>query len=196
MDDEIDKSGPKLPNGSESARDGGESSSRRGFLKTATVAIGGVIGAVLAYPSVRYVLFPVGRKTVSESADPIDVMAEAELVEGAPPIKVKLVGDAVKNAWSVSGSVALGSAWIRKRGGKVEALSAVCPHLGCAIDYDPGEGEYKCPCHRSSFAPSGEKKSGPAKRGLDPLPTKVNDDGRVEVTFLRFKQDVPDREPA
>ncbi|MBT8495105.1 MAG: Rieske 2Fe-2S domain-containing protein [Deltaproteobacteria bacterium] len=189
MADEIDKHEDSSP--AEQASPG-----RRGFLKAAPLAIGGAIGAVLVYPIVRYVLFPVGRKTVSEAAEPIDVLAEADLDKGGAPVQVALVGEGVRNAWSVSDRVALGSAWVRKSSdGEVQALSAACPHLGCAIDYDGGNDEYRCPCHRSAFALDGGKKSGPSKRGLDPLPTEVTDDGRVRVTFVRFKQDVPEREP-
>ena len=189
MADEID-------NNDESPSEQPAPPARRSFLKTATLAIGGAIGAVLVYPIARYVLFPVGRKTVSEAAEPIDVLATSDLEAGGPPVKVELVGEGVRNAWSISDRVALGSAWVRKgKDGKVQALSAACPHLGCAIDYNGPAGEFRCPCHRSAFALDGEKKSGPSKRGLDPLPTTVSEDGRVEVTFVRFRQDVPEREP-
>lgn len=173
------------------ATDGG---SRRGFLKAATLAIGGVLGAIAAYPIVRYVLFPVGRKTVSGASAPIDVLAVADLDPGGKPTKVELVGEGVRNGWGVSDRVALGSAYVRKDGDQVVALSSICPHLGCAIGYDGASNQFKCPCHRSSFGLSGEKKSGPAKRGLDPLPVEVRD-GRVHLTFVRYKQDVSEREP-
>jgi len=168
--------------------------SRRGFLKAATLAIGGVLGAIAAVPIVRYVLFPVGRKTVSGASAPIDVLGVDDLDPSGKPIKVELVGEGVRNGWGVSDRVALGSAYVRKDGDQVVALSSICPHLGCAIGYDHDKDEFKCPCHRSSFALSGDKKSGPAKRGLDPLPVEVRD-GRVHLTFVRYKQDVPEREP-
>jgi Rieske Fe-S protein len=77
----------------------------------------------------------------------------------------------------------------------VQALSAVCPHLGCAVDFDTQAGVFKCPCHKSAFGLDGAKISGPSKRGLDPLPVRV-DDGRVKVTFIRFRSDIAEREPA
>lgn len=169
--------------------------SRRGVLKAASLAIGGVLAAFAAYPIVRYVLFPVGRKTVSGAAEPIDVLEDGQLKAGGAPVKVELVGEGVQNAWAVSDDVRLGAAWVRKgEDGKVTALSSVCPHLGCAIGFNEGTKEYRCPCHRSSFSLDGEKKAGPSKRGLDPLPVEV-EDGRVRVTFVRFKQDVAEREP-
>ena len=49
-----------------------------------------------------------------------------------------------------------------------EALSGVCPHLGCAVGW---EGKsFLCPCHDSRFGVDGARQTGPAQRGLDPLP--------------------------
>jgi Rieske Fe-S protein len=167
--------------------------SRRRFLKLATVAMGGMIGLVASIPLVRYLLFPVRRRIVDSPDAPIDVMGANELVAGGAPVKVALRVSGVRNAWNVSDGVAVGSAWVMKDGaGKVTALSATCPHLGCAIDFNTSADEFRCPCHKSAFDKGGEKRSGPAKRGLDPLPVQVTD-GRVRVTFKRFLQDVADR---
>lgn len=170
--------------------------SRRGFLKIATTAMGGAIGAIIAFPLVRYVLFPVGRRVVTSGSDPVDVMNAAELKPGAPPVRVQIRASQVRDGWGAAADVPLGAAWVRKTAeGKVEALSSVCPHLGCAVDFDAEGGVFKCPCHRSAFAADGNKISGPSKRGLDPLPVKVGDDGRVKVTFIRYRTDIAEREP-
>jgi menaquinol-cytochrome c reductase iron-sulfur subunit len=160
------------------------------------MAIGGTIGAVVAVPLVRYVLFPMGREVVSSSKDPIDVLDAAGLKPGAPPIRVQVNAASMRNAWAVADDVPLGAVWVRKtESGEVQALSSVCPHLGCAVDFDAEAKVFKCPCHRSAFDVNGEKVSGPSKRGLDPLPVQV-DQGRVKVTFLRFRADIAEREPA
>lgn len=169
-------------------------SSRRGFLKAATLAIGGAIGAVMAYPLVRYFFYPVGEKTVDSPEEPIDAIAADSLEAGAPPVRVTLTASSVRDGWGVSDNVPLGSAWVRRRDdGEIEALSAACPHLGCAIDFDADDNEFKCPCHKSAFDVNGDKKAGPAKRGLDPLPHTVVD-GRVKLTWIRFRPDVAGRE--
>ena len=41
---------------------------------------------------------------------------------------------------------------------------------------------------------TGERIEGPAKRGMDPLETQVDEQGRVSVRFRRFKQDSASRE--
>lgn len=160
------------------------------------MAIGGTIGAVVAVPLVRYLLFPIGREVVSSSKEPIDLLDAAGLEPGAPPVRVQVTAASMRNAWNVADEVPLGSVWVRKtESGEVQALSAVCPHLGCAVDFDAEAKVFKCPCHRSAFAVDGEKMSGPSKRGLDPLPVEVAD-GRVKVTYIRYRADIAEREPA
>ena len=171
-----------------------ENSSRRTFLKTATAAIAGVIGVVTSVPLLRYLLFPVGRKVVDSAEVPVDVIGADALKPGGDPVRVTIRAEDVRDAWRVADQVPLGAAWVQKsQDGRVTALSTACPHLGCAVDFS--EGEYRCPCHKSAFALNGDKKSGPSKRGLDPLPVKV-EEGRVKVTYIRFRPDVPGREKA
>jgi menaquinol-cytochrome c reductase iron-sulfur subunit len=175
--------------------DPGSSENRRSFLKGATLALGGAVGVIFAVPLVRYVLFPVGRKIVSSAAEPVDVMAESALVPGGPPVQVAIVAAEQRDGWNKRDKVGVGSAWLSKdKSGKVTALSAVCPHLGCAIGYDDATKAFRCPCHKSAFGRDGVKKAGPAKRDMDPLPVAVAD-GRVKLTFIRFRPDVPDRTP-
>jgi Rieske Fe-S protein len=169
---------------------------RRGFLKAATALIGGAIGAVLAVPIVRYVLFPAGRKVVAGADDPVPVADLGAIKPGAPPLRVQIRIPEQRDAWSRQKDVPLGAAWVsRTPDGGVRALSATCPHLGCAIDFDAQAGEFRCPCHTSAFAADGKRLSGPSKRDMDPLETTV-DEGRVLVRFQRFKLDVADREKA
>lgn len=175
--------------------DPGSSENRRGFLKGATLALGGAVGVIFAVPLVRYLLFPVGRKVVSSASEPVDVMAESALVPGGPPVQVAIVAAEQRDAWGKRDKVGVGSAWLSKdKSGRVTAFSAVCPHLGCAVGYDEGGKVFRCPCHKSAFNLEGVKQAGPAKRGMDPLPVAVAG-GRVKVTFVRFRPDVPDRTP-
>jgi Rieske Fe-S protein len=178
-----------------STTQGEDGTSRRGLLKAATIAIGGAMGAAISLPLLRYLFYPVGRKVVSTPDAPIDIGAADGFKPGQEPVKVKIVASSVRDAWGAVENVAVGSAWLaRKESGEFSCFSSVCPHLGCAIDYSTEDKEYKCPCHKSAFGLDGEKKSGPSKRGLDPLQVKV-EDGRVKVTYQRFRADVADREP-
>lgn len=167
-----------------------QDTTRRRFLGALTCGIGGVMGLIAGIPIVRYLWYPVGRKVVSSGGKPVDVIGLDELEAGGAPVRVELVGDDVRDAWASADRARLGAAWLQREGDQVTALSSVCPHLGCAIGYD-GE-QFRCPCHKSAFSRSGDKLTGPSKRGMDPLPVEIRD-GRVLVSYKRFKADVAER---
>lgn len=48
----------------------------------------------------------------------------------------------------------------------VVALSAICTHAGCTMDYDSGAHELACPCHGSMFSLTGQVVSGPAQSAV------------------------------
>ncbi len=47
------------------------------------------------------------------------------------------------------------------------ALYQRCVHLGCRVPWCPSSQWFECPCHGSKYNRVGEKKAGPAPRGLD-----------------------------
>ncbi|MEC4805351.1 MAG: FAD-dependent oxidoreductase [Jaaginema sp. PMC 1079.18] len=49
---------------------------------------------------------------------------------------------------------------------QVHAVSAVCPHLGCVVNWNNGEKSWDCPCHGSRFSCDGELLRGPAVKDL------------------------------
>lgn len=53
--------------------------------------------------------------------------------------------------------------------GVLHERSAVCPHLGCIVDWNPTERTWDCPCHGSRFDPKGKVVNGPALVGLSPV---------------------------
>lgn len=60
----------------------------------------------------------------------------------------------------------------------VFALSPVCTHLGCFVNWDANKKEFICPCHGAKYTMRGEIISGPQPRPLMPLPLKV-EQGKV-----------------
>jgi menaquinol-cytochrome c reductase iron-sulfur subunit len=171
---------------------------RRGFLKIATCALGGGLGLAAVVPVVRLVVDPAGRQTVTTPKDPIDVGSADKLRVGPSWRKVDVIAPVVRDAWTTARDVVLGAAWLRRPSeSKLEALSAVCPHLGCAVGWDQAAGNFLCPCHNSRWTADGAlvAATGPAKRGLDPLPIDVVD-GRLRLTWVSYKLDTASREPA
>lgn len=41
-----------------------------------------------------------------------------------------------------------------------------CPHMGCALEWNPEENSWDCPCHGSRFHHTGELEDNPAQRDL------------------------------
>jgi len=63
-----------------------------------------------------------------------------------------------------------------------QVVSAICPHEGCEVLWEQQRNRFSCPCHESYFSADGARISGPAPRGLDPLPTRVQD-GKLQVQY-------------
>jgi cytochrome b6-f complex iron-sulfur subunit len=53
------------------------------------------------------------------------------------------------------------------------ALYQRCVHLGCRVPWCKSSQWFECPCHGSKYNRVGEKKGGPAPRGLDRFPIAV-----------------------
>jgi glycine/D-amino acid oxidase-like deaminating enzyme/nitrite reductase/ring-hydroxylating ferredoxin subunit len=53
--------------------------------------------------------------------------------------------------------------------GVLHEMSAVCPHLGCIVDWNSSEHTWDCPCHGSRFDQYGQVLNGPAIDALKPL---------------------------
>jgi quinol---cytochrome c reductase iron-sulfur subunit, bacillus type len=167
----------------------GDDPDRRRFLKVATCALGGGVGLVIGVPVLRVVLDPVDKQTVTSPTEPLDLGLAERFRLGAPPQRVEIVAPLVKDGWTAATNVVLGAAWIRRIGPELDALdarSAVCPHLGCAVAYDTDKNNYLCPCHDSRFSVAGDRLSGPSERGLDQLPIAVRDK-RLLLTWERYK---------
>jgi Rieske Fe-S protein len=54
----------------------------------------------------------------------------------------------------------------RDESGAVHQCSAVCPHLGCVVHWNPAEKTWDCPCHGSRFDRFGVVINGPANTNL------------------------------
>ena len=162
---------------------------RRGALKHLIVVGSAAIGCAIAVPAAVFIAAPVkgggGGNARWVKTVRLDALREGE------PHKVAIVDDE-RDAWTISRGVELGSVWLVRHGDDVVALSAVCPHLGCAVTALP-DATFGCPCHTSTFAADGAKTGGPSPRGMDPLATKI-DGGYVAVDFRKFRIGTHDRE--
>lgn len=65
---------------------------------------------------------------------------------------------------------------------KVYALSRICTHEGCSVNFDMTKNKLICPCHGAEYE-SGEGNviSGPTQRNLKKINVKVDGDNVLEV---------------
>ena len=70
--------------------------------------------------------------------------------------------------------------YLTKAGAEVVAISEICPHLGCRVEWCESSSQFECPCHGSFFNRLGEYRAGPSPRGMDRHPVVINN-GVVEV---------------
>jgi glycine/D-amino acid oxidase-like deaminating enzyme/nitrite reductase/ring-hydroxylating ferredoxin subunit len=61
----------------------------------------------------------------------------------------------------------------RDGGGQIHEFSAVCPHLGCIVGWNPVEHTWDCPCHGSRFDCHGGVLNGPALGPLEKVRTET-----------------------
>lgn len=73
-----------------------------------------------------------------------------------------------------------------------QVVSSVCPHENCDVAWRADTKRFYCPCHDSVFAADGSRVSGPARRGLDPLPTRVQN-GVLQVQYQSFVNNTAER---
>lgn len=198
-----------------------EEQSRRAFMANVTLAIGGVIGLVVAVPVLTSLVPDTlirpdkGKGTWTPlSAD------EFKKLEASTDTPVRLnisfkTTDAYlppaedsQFVWGVKLSPTQAQGFQKNRpdlyadpAGKVDypavtmnfvIFSSVCPHLGCRYNWSADAKRFICPCHGSQFSLVGEHEAGPAPRGLDPLPFREAN-GTAEVTWIDYKTQQPAR---
>jgi cytochrome b6-f complex iron-sulfur subunit len=56
------------------------------------------------------------------------------------------------------------------------ALSRVCTHLGCLVEFQKERKRFLCPCHAGTYDLSGNVTSGPPPKPLQQYPLKVEGD--------------------
>ena len=166
--------------------------SRRAFLGGTSVALGVGLAASVLGPTAVFLAHPLGHATTSGSDDYIPAGQPSQFTTDAP-VKVDLFADKV-DAWNRVIRVKVGSAWVLQEGGELIALSTVCPHLGCGVDWDGQAKKFYCACHKSWFSRAGAAEDGPSPRGMDRLEMKT-DEKLVAIRYQRFKLGIEAKEP-
>ena len=121
---------------------------RRHFLELFLSA--GIVASLVSflYPVVRYLIPP----------------RQAEL--GPDLVMAAHVGDLKPNSGKIFPFGGRPALLILTPDGKYHALSGVCTHLGCTVEYRPDLHDVWCPCHNGKYSVNGANVSGPPPRPL------------------------------
>ena len=158
--------------------------SRRSFLGALLGVASASVGALLAVPVFRYIHYPVSAD--AGAAGWTEVGSVASIAESPTPVRRTLTV-VERDGWREIGSQPV--IYLINTGGNITVLSAICPHLGCTLPWDPERKEFVCPCHRGTFSATGAYVSGPPRRSMDSLETKQAN-GKLRVTYQYFRPDV------
>lgn len=138
---------------------------RRQFLSYTLMGTGGFMASAMLMPMVRFAIDPVIAHSGASDLIPTPQKAD-ELTE--VPVRVDYTIKDRQDAWYTSDES--NTAWVYKEGDKIIALSPVCKHLGCTVNWegDPKlKNEFFCPCHAGRYEKNG--KNIPGSPPLGPL---------------------------
>ncbi len=162
------------------------SAPRREFLKSAAcVALG---GCALAAPAGAVAIVLANPLKAKGGALLVKVATLESLPLNGPPQFFQILTER-RDAWTKFPASAIGAVFLQRIGeNEVRAFHAACPHLGCAVEFQPARDAFYCPCHDSTFAKTGEVQGkSPSRRGLDALNVEVRGAGEVWVQFQNFE---------
>ena len=140
----------------------GETKTRRAFLAAAGAA-GLCYTAALAYPIYRYLASP-AEMAASTSAITEVTLKDAQKLPAGSVLMFKFGSSPAMLIHHQDGS------WV--------ALTAVCTHLGCTVQYEPQMNRIHCACHGGVYDPrTGANVGGPPPKPLKLFKVAVSDAG-------------------
>lgn len=145
--------------------------SRRQFLSYTLGGTGAFMMGVPLLYNLRFAVDPILQK--NEGSGWIKTIEESKVTEEPQSVTFKVH---VEDGWyEVDSSM---EAWIAKdASGNIFALSPVCKHLGCTVNWNSNEeypNQYFCPCHGAHYTKDG-KQLAVASAPLDEYSVKVQD---------------------
>ena len=132
---------------------------RRRVLKSLLVLLGSALSVSLIYPLVRYLAPPSG----AEQGGKVTIKKSEVEVGSSKDIVVRNIPAIVINTPD-KGFI---------------ALSKVCTHLGCLVQYEKSKNRLLCPCHGGVYNLEGAVISGPPPKPLQKFTVKVEGDSVV-----------------
>ncbi len=132
---------------------------RREFLRLLLSVLGLTAAGSFVYPMVRFLAPATGSteaKQLTLKKSEIPLGDAKEIAYGGTPVMI-----------------------INRPDKGFIALSRVCTHLGCLVDYNKAQNRIICPCHGAQFDLEGNVLSGPPPKPLPKVLVKVEGDSIV-----------------
>jgi len=95
-----------------------------------------------------------------------DLNMAAQYADWLTPGDVKSADDIAPDSGAIVRQGLEKLAVYRDENGALHERLAACPHLGCIVQWNPGEKTWDCPCHGSRFDATGHVINGPANQDL------------------------------
>jgi cytochrome b6-f complex iron-sulfur subunit len=130
-----------------------DSSGRRTFLGVCLAGLAAITAAGVGWPLFQYLAPRSNKETVGKV-----VISDKDIPEGEAKF------------FEYAGSSAV---LVRKRDGSLIALSAVCTHLGCIVQWQKEKQDFLCPCHGGHYSADGTVTAGPPPKPLPKIPFSV-----------------------
>ncbi len=156
--------------------------SRRDFIKATTGLFGALIGALLGFPAIAYLIAP----AVGGLEDSGWIKLGAlETYPVQVPTLAQFTRTSV-NGWERTG-MGYGVFVLRLDQASVRVFSNVCTHLGCHVNWHPELQHYVSPCHDGHFDILGKNVSGPPPRPLDEFVTRI-EQGQLYIRLPAYRR--------
>ena len=154
-------------------------SSRRNLLKI------GVVGAV------SFVITACTKAVSGTSETTSDAVVEDTQTQSAPEQTQSQGGEVViaqvsalvaGEGFNFTANDVTDAILFKTKDEKVYALSRICTHEGCSVNFDLSQNKLICPCHGAEYeSGEGNVLSGPTQRALKKINVKIDGDNVLEV---------------
>ncbi len=184
---------------------------RRALLKWISRVIGWTCALIVAIPGISFITAPLRRRSSNDAIQ--QRVAKLKNLRVGIPTQVAITGGR-QDAWVRYDEEVVGRAWVvretdesvKPEETRVRVFSTVCPHLGCAVQFDDKRG-FNCPCHKAFFELTGKPVAdaelgykNPTPRQLDDLDCRIVEDEEsgewwVEVKYETFEHGLTTKVP-